>query len=188
MVEIRPHYVVFMKAGPHADEDLDAIVERKRAELEQAGVIFWGYGGTVCHPLTQIRPFVARVESAGEKVAVVMVRTKTTSSSTSGAVVARTYSETRRDWIDMPEGVRVTGSKYALVLSRLDKSIARLDLSRYEVAVGPKEGRAATGYIRGHCDKGCLRLRDSNRAPQFVDVCLLGELTEPFAVFLSQTR
>ena len=57
MSEKLPESFIFMKVGNHAGENFDAILARKNREREQAGCIFWGYGGTVCHPLMQVQPF-----------------------------------------------------------------------------------------------------------------------------------
>jgi hypothetical protein len=67
-----PPYAIVMKGGVHASEGWEEIVERKRGEERSAGVILWGYGGTVCHPMTQVQPFAEDAEGA---VAVLMIRT-----------------------------------------------------------------------------------------------------------------
>jgi hypothetical protein len=46
-----------MKAGFHFEEEWSSVIERKLAELATAGVVFWGYGGSACHPVRQIQPF-----------------------------------------------------------------------------------------------------------------------------------
>jgi hypothetical protein len=50
-------HLLFMKIGGHGDETLHQILERKRKEYNDTGISFWGYGGTACHPLKQVRPF-----------------------------------------------------------------------------------------------------------------------------------
>ena len=55
---------VIMKAGPHTGEDLDAIIARKQEEAASAGWCLWGYGGSACHPLTQVQP---QAESAAPR-------------------------------------------------------------------------------------------------------------------------
>ena len=52
-----PKSVVFMKVGNHAGETFEQILERKNSEFAKAGKIFWGYGGTACHPIQQVQPF-----------------------------------------------------------------------------------------------------------------------------------
>ncbi len=49
----RPGRVIVMKVGVHLGEPWETIVERKLAEERVADVAYWGYGGSVCHPITQ---------------------------------------------------------------------------------------------------------------------------------------
>ena len=51
-----------MKVGLHAQESIEDIVKRKQREFEDTGSIFWGYGGSTCHPLTMVQPFAKEVE------------------------------------------------------------------------------------------------------------------------------
>jgi len=68
----QPSRVIVMKVGVHLGEPWEAIVERKLAEERAAGVAYWGYGGSVCHPITQVQPFAEH----GSSVAVLMIRTR----------------------------------------------------------------------------------------------------------------
>ena len=63
----RPDAFIFVKAGPFASESLESILERKQREIAQAGKTFWGYGGTLLHPINQVQPFAkAQVQRKGE--------------------------------------------------------------------------------------------------------------------------
>lgn len=53
--------ILYMKVGTHANEGLEAIIARKQREIEEAGVAFWGYGGSTCHPTTMVQPFAERL-------------------------------------------------------------------------------------------------------------------------------
>ncbi len=64
--------IIFMKIGRHADETLDSILARKREEFRRTGRTFWGYGGSTCHPLTQVRPFVRTITEQGGRVNLLM--------------------------------------------------------------------------------------------------------------------
>ena len=46
----KPQAFIFMKVGSHGCEKLHEILDRKKIELKEAGMIFWGYGGTVLNP------------------------------------------------------------------------------------------------------------------------------------------
>jgi hypothetical protein len=52
-----PSQLIVMKVGVHMGEPWEAIIDRKLAEEQAAGVAYWGYGGSVCHPITQVQPF-----------------------------------------------------------------------------------------------------------------------------------
>ena len=56
-----------MKIGYHAYEKIDDIIKRKLKEEEEAGMVFWGYGGSFCHPINQIRPFIKKCLFSGIK-------------------------------------------------------------------------------------------------------------------------
>ena len=56
---MQPENVVLMKGGPHAGSGWRDIVDWKIGDLQAAGVTFWGYGGSVCHPTRQVQPFAA---------------------------------------------------------------------------------------------------------------------------------
>jgi hypothetical protein len=168
-----------MKGGPHAGAAWGAIVEWKIADLRAAGFTLWGYGGSVCHPIRQVQPFA---EAAGNDVAVAML--PTTSDPGNASTEATEMSVDGQDWEPLPAGIRVTGSKWALVLGDLEPCEDTIDLARYEVAVGDKAGTPASAYLRHRVDKGCFR-RTAIAAPADPrPVTLRGTLVKPWAVFL----
>src|SRR5438552_4137076 len=63
---------IFMKVGNHAGEDWDQILARKKKEFEQTGFIFWGYGGSACHPINQVQPFARLAVKEDDGVKLVM--------------------------------------------------------------------------------------------------------------------
>src|SRR4051794_17156282 len=58
-------FVLLMKVGVHAGEPLDSIILRKQEEERMSAFLLWGYGGTLCHPSTQVRPFAEQAALAG---------------------------------------------------------------------------------------------------------------------------
>ena len=52
-----PEALIFMRVGNHAGETFESILARKKREYEEAGKIFWGYGGTTLHPTKHVQPF-----------------------------------------------------------------------------------------------------------------------------------
>ena len=166
-----------MKVGVHLGEPLEAIVERKLAEERAARVAYWGYGGSVCHPITQVQPFA----ELGSSVAVLMIRTSSDFLGDSTPAVGASVDG--GSWEPIPPGVTTSG-RYALVLRSLRKVTEEVDLGAYEVAIGPKEGRPLASYLRGRVDKACARVASIPRSPDRLAVVLRAELVAPYAVVL----
>ena len=65
-----------MKVGDYGSECLEGILDRKNRELEGSEkMIFWGYGGTVLNPKTQVQPFVEERKEDLGCIEVLMERT-----------------------------------------------------------------------------------------------------------------
>lgn len=179
-MEIVPgDHVLFMKVGVHAGETLDDILERKRREIYDVGYAMWGYGGSSCHPL-RVREYA---EEVGGPLKLVMQEIN--SKHFAPPVRATTYSADGVTWQDVPQGIDVLGSKYALCISSLDEVDTLLDLSATRVGVGQQKGRVGAEYIRGHVDKACLDVVDpiTEGAPA-IRVSLAAPIISPYAVFL----
>lgn len=178
-------FFLYMKVGVHANETLKDIIERKRREIEEAGVAFWGYGGSSCHPLNAVQPFVKKVTADGTSVRLLM---QEITSRHFAEGLAREYSVDGKEYQPIPKGIKVTGSRYALVLRNLDQINLDVQLSQTTVGVGMKAGISGADYIRGHVDKACLVYNPN--APQnsppsnTIKLGLAGELAEPYAVLL----
>jgi hypothetical protein len=175
--------VIFMKVGVHASESLEDILERKRKEIADVGFSMWGYGGNSAHP-NRVRAFAA--EPAGE---VQLVMQEIDSHHFADQVRARQFSaDGGINWLDVPEGINVLGSKYALCLRSIDDASFDLNLAATRVAVGLKQGQSGLDYIRGRVDKACLELLpDDDTADQpgsRVHISFTAPLTDPYAVLL----
>ena len=177
----RPSPIVVMKVGLHNGEGWGQIVERKLNEERTSGVAYWGYGGSVCHPRTQIQPLAAR----GMPVTVLMIRTE--SDFFGNPTYASQASRDGKAWGPIPDGVMTSG-RYALVLRSLREVDSLLDLGAYEVAIGPKEGTPLAEYLRLRVDKACARLTDAPRSSDRRRVVLQAELVAPYAVVLRTFR
>ena len=148
-------HIVFMKVGRHAGETFEEILARKRREYDDAGAIFWGYGGGTMHPTQKVQPFVRMHIDQGSGVRLVMQEMNSQHPATD--VFATHFSADGVDWERIPAGVNVRGSRYALVLDQIEEGdLVDLDLSEYRVGAGPSAGKSAADYIRGRVDKGCL--------------------------------
>ena len=183
-----PSKFLFMKVGDHAGESWDKILERKRREFERTGRTFWGYGGGACHPISQVQPF-ARL-AVRELGGIYIVMEQIDSRADPDLVPAREYSSDGINWEPIPEGIEVTGSRYALVLDEIRPGDLNLELASYEVGIGPSTGKAAESYLLGRTDKACFTM---SKAPRLVEqptprmvrkISYVAEVKEPFAVLL----
>src|SRR5688500_1058729 len=100
---------LYMKVGTHAREDLSEIIARKRREIEDEGFSLWGYGGNTCHPTRTVQPFAVR--SPGP---IVLAMQPMTSTHFAEPVRAEEFSADGINWRDVPSGINVLGSRYAL--------------------------------------------------------------------------
>ena len=183
-----PERFLFMKVGNHAGETWEDILTRKRRELEKAGMIFWGYGGSACHPVSQVQPFakLAIKEQGGIKLVMQPIK----SNWDQDIAEATEYSVDGREWKKMPNGIHVTGSSYALVLDSIEETDLDLPFHELEVGIGPSLGKPAEDYLLGRTDKGCLTRSVRPRIPTEKTVRKAGivaNLKEPFGVLLRRT-
>jgi len=179
--------MIFMKVGDHAGEKWEQILARKRRELETAGKIFWGYGGSACHPLTQVQPFARLSIEAGDVPVLVMQSVRSTMDEE--RYVAEEYSEDGVTWRRIPDGVRVTGSRYAIILGEVTAGDFLFDPREFEVGIGPSRGKRANEYLVGRTDKGCLVRSDRPSLPvqdssELTKISHFGEMAAPYAVLL----
>ena len=178
--------IVFMKVGRHAGETFEEIVERKRRERAAAGRIFWGYGGGTMHPTQKVQPFASMKIKEGKHITLVMQEIVSNHPDTE--VYATEFSRDGETWEPVPEGIKVRGSRYALVLDEIEEGDLNIDLANYRVGVGPSEGKVASEYIKGRVDKGCLDLsgppNTEGVSSKVIQATYFARLREPYAVLL----
>lgn len=186
---IKPNQgILFMKVGVHANESLEDIIARKTLEIEQAGFALWGYGGNTCHPATMVQPFAQQHASTGGKIFLCMQEME--SKHFADPVRAERYSFDGINWEKVPSAINVLGSRFALAIKDLRKESFILPLGKTKVAVGKSTGTLGNKYIAGRVDKACLDLSDQIDIPpapeesSVVQISLVAELCEPYAVFL----
>jgi hypothetical protein len=161
-MDTAPNAFIFMKVGNHAGETFDSILRRKNEEYRKAGRIFWGYGGSACHPLKQVRPFVEVWEKQNGSIYVLMQEID--SRAQPDLLPAKEYSWDTVNWEPLPEGINVLGSRYALVLDEIKPTDFEIDPQEYVIGIGAKQGKVAGEYMQGHIDKACL-VRAESPAP-----------------------
>ncbi|MFH1674464.1 MAG: hypothetical protein ABIF87_13700, partial [Pseudomonadota bacterium] len=175
------------KVGLHAGETFDEILERKRREYQEAGVIFWGYGGNTCHPTQAIQPFARMKLEKGQNIYIVMEEIDSHHPPTK--IVAEEYSADGIHWQPIPVGIEVRNSRYAVVLDELQDGDLDIDLSEFNVAVGPSMGKAASDYILRRVDKACITKSQEPSALRIPQTTIkkirhMAKIVEPYAVFL----
>jgi len=183
-----PSKFLFMKVGDHAAEPWEQILQRKRRELDETGRIFWGYGGNACHPINQVQPFAKLVLKEMDEVVLVMEYIH--SNADPDIVPATEYSTDGVIWEPIPKGIKVTGSRYALVLDEIQPGDLEVNLNRYEVAVGPSAGKPAEAYLQGRTDKACFvksreeRIIETPSENHTRKANFFAKLKDPYAVVL----
>ncbi len=184
-----PEAFVFMRVGNHAGETFESILERKQQELEEAGRIFWGYGGTTLHPIKHVQPFAKMWLPKEGSIRIVMQAID--SKADPDVLPANEYSVDGVNWEPIPTGIEVTGSRYAIVLDEITPGQLDFNLGDFEVGIGPSRGRNAAQYLKGRVDKGCFVSSDSTEAgsnvqPKIVPIGFQARLIEPYAVMLDR--
>ena len=184
MYNLSYNNIIYMKYGVHASESIESIVKRKMQEIEVCQKMFWGYGGTICHPTNQVQPFLERNLSKGEKTYLLL--SKTLSELNNDPTVALAYSVNHQEWVPIPEGITVLGSKYAIICKNIQQCNFSIDLADYVVPIGNSKGRKLSDYIQGQVSKACGQYckNTDKSASRIVNITLCAEITEPFAVFL----
>jgi len=180
-----------MKIGTHAREDLKAIIARKTEEIRSTGFGMWGYGGNTCHPSSMVQPFAKSFEQRGQTIHLCMEQML--SNHFAEPLCAAEYSADGMTWHEIPETIRVLGSRYALVIDQLREERFILPLNQTRVPIGPSMGRLGSRYIQGRVDKACLEVLEApeltNAADQReIEINLVATLQAPYAVFLRGQR
>ena len=186
MTEQLPEAFIFMKVGNHAGESFEAILARKNREQEHVGRSFWGYGGTVCHPIMQVQPFARLYAKSHGRIYLFMEPME--SKANPPIEPAKEYSDDGVTWHSLPEGISVLGSRYALVLDKIQPRAVDIGMEQYVVGVGPSRGKNAAEYLQGRVDKGCFMRTNGSSSPPAQErtrsVKFSAELLEPYAVLL----
>jgi len=175
-----PNAVLLMKIGFHAQEELLDILDRKKEEEKQHGYIFWGYGGSLCHPLKVIKPFA---EEVGDPIKVLFILTPSKYFGTTDN--AMEYSIDGKTWMAVPKKMKITSSRYALVLKDLKTENFLLNTKRYKIPVGKSAGKSLCDYFRGRVDKAVgLLVNNEDAGAEKVRLRYSAKLISPYSVFL----
>ena len=177
--------ILYMKVGTHANEPLDLILRRKMQEIDAAGVAFWGYGGSTCHPTRTVQPFAKMYEERGNTIRLCMHPMDSKHFALTQA--AEQFSVDGIHWEPIPSGIKVTGSRYALVIKNLRKEEFTLPLDHTVVALGNRQGALGSRYIAGRVDKACLEVLDDcplqmPNSSEDSRIELVADLVAPYAV------
>jgi len=156
----------------------------KLDEEAALGFVYWGYGGTLCHP-RRVQEFAAgELRRTGEAPTLVMAETRSAyRSRTIGR--NRWYSQDRQAFARFPRQVVMVGCSSALVCERLVCQPSWIDLNQYEVAGGLRSGAPLGDFIRYQINKACAsRISGSNDRRRITSIVATAKLVYPFAVYL----
>lgn len=173
---------IFMKIGSHAQESLESIVERKQKEEQDCGVFYWGYGGTICHPINQVLPFVREISKSSSRIPLLMNFTPSPFEGNSSK--STEYSVDNKTWQMLPLLANVTGSRFALVCKKLQIVEAKIDISQYAVGIGPSKGRPLSQYLSGRVDKACAIRQINQSEERLLKISFCADIVPPYAVLL----
>lgn len=181
--QVVPKVILMMKVGFHGAEELEDIIKRKQDEIKQVGYCFWGYGGTLCHPIRLVQPFVNSLFSSKGEIEVLFVETK--SPFRFQGTLAKEYSPNGSFWTPIPNGIRVASSRFALVLAKLKRVNLEIDISQYKIAYGPSKGKSLGGYLRGRVDKAlAIASPDGDATTALIPVAFRAVLVAPYAILV----
>lgn len=190
MALLEPAAFVWCIAGPHIDEQIDGIVERKQRDIEQFGWCLWSYGGIrgPAHPTTQVRPLAERYSNSDVLPLLMPIKGK-------AWPVGQRFTgyrvEPGGDVIALPDGMSpVTGGRgaWAFYLTDLRRTDDTIDVGAYVMPFGKDGAVPLPQYLRGSHGRACsARAPDGSTAPvaDIRTVDLIAELGRPFAVFLA---
>lgn len=172
--------IIIMKCGTHATEKIEDILNRKKIEEENNGYIYWGYGGTLCHPINQVQPFCHHNKK------VYLLLTLTTSELNNIPKRANRYSIDKKMWHNINSSINVLGSKYALVIKNLQKCDFEINLSDYEIGIGKSVGKNLSVYLKGRVDKACAIKSNKvqKQEERKIKITMIAELVSPYSVFV----
>lgn len=173
--------ILYMKVGMHAQESLEDILKRKQAEIDRVGFAMWGYGGPTCHP-ARVQQHAGECAEVGRPIRLVMEPVN--SKHDREPKRAEYFSLDNHEWEQVPDGINVLGSRYALCITNLREVDEDLPLAATQVAFGPSIGKAGDAYIKGRVDKACLEVVPDYGDGKVVSIKLSADLVSPWSVFL----
>ena len=185
-----PSAFIYFKIRSQAREDLPKIIDRKIDEFAKKNNMdftLFGYGGTICHPLKQVLPFINKYLSLKNRKYIIfdIVKGRATSNDKN---CAKEFSEDGKMWLPIPKGICAIG-KYAFKIGEISPINLEIDLDKYSIGIGPNKGRRASDYIQNQRSRACLVLGNikfgkQNLKPIKPERYYVCELKAPYAVFI----
>lgn len=183
---IQPAAIVFMIVGPHSGYSLSQILFMKREEEDKLGVLYWGYGGTLCRP-ERVQAFASEcMERFQCAPTVVMVETKSRFASRHIGVLHH-YSNDGTSFRPLPRAVTMIGCSVGIVCKNLREVSVEINLNGYRVADGGCAGTLLGDYIRHQVNKACAwSAHIVGAAPRLVNVIATAALAPPYGVYFRE--
>ena len=202
-----PKALIIMKAGSHVGECLDCILKRKKRErkFDKKKRIFWGYGGNRLLP-KRVQRFAEQWGNGKGLIPLLMALTRKEEQARSRweknpksashqcqpkspLQTRKYYKDGETGWKELPSGVNVPESPYALVLDEVKKVCLPIDRGAFKVGAGPSKGSKAAKYGGKYWfDHVCLVEAGTTHrgadAPETLTITYRAYLKYPYAVFL----
>ncbi len=186
---LTPPAFVWCIAGPHINESLAEIVDRKSRDVERFGWCLWAYGGTGnAHPETEVRRLAEDHSGGGALPLLMPDRGKKWPEV---GVPFTGYRKSRDgEIVTLPRGMTpVTGGRtsWAFWITSLEWSeAAKVDVSQYVAPYSRSGPRRLPEYLRGSHGRACAARAEMVAPPDERGIHVVAELRDPFAVFLAR--
>jgi hypothetical protein len=181
-----PQFGLVMKVGPHSGMSLSDIAASKYSEQDLYGIHYWGYSGTLCHPLRVLRHVEQAIAEQGSGPSLLLSGTRSKYQSSRGRMGS--YSVDGHKYRELQPGVQLQGAQFALVATNLRAFDAKICMDHYLVQGGKNDSLPLSMHMRGRINKACVRLsKPSATIPtsqRIIRLAYKADLVHPYVVWL----
>lgn len=190
MTLLDPPAFVWCIAGPHIGESLDAIVVRKRRDIDRFGWCLWAYGGSGdTHPEMEVRRLASEYTSHDP---LLLLMPATGKQYPDVGMPFDGFADDRDGpSVDLPDSMSpVTGGRasWAFWLTDLRlESNTHVDVARHVAPFTRKGAQPLADYLKGSHGRACAARTGVSTEPLGRQVHVVAELSKPYAVFLRRS-
>lgn len=176
------NHIIYMCVGPHLNEPLDQIIERKNDEIKNFKKSLWAFNSGVAETVYKLCN-----QQFGEDETIYCVMIATGKETTKKGKEARYYDDLNGEIVEIPKGMNVTfaqkGTAYALLVDKYYKIIGDniIYTNEYDNELNYK-------YVRGfgflNKVDGDTMLKKAKKTSSAKKVSYIAKLKKPFLVKL----